>query len=102
MDPVMIELIGGLLAGTVGVLTVMVRTGHLVVLRTRTQTPLTMPMLAVRKPRTASPVRRRSIYPPAKKGRSTATVVKTKRKAKNKSPDATPALSQTPIIASAT
>ena len=103
MDPVIIELMGGMLAGTLGVLTVMLRTGHLtVVLRTRNQTPITMPMLAVRKPRKASPVRRRSISPPTKKGRSNATDVRTRRKAKNKTPDTTPALSQTPVIASAT
>ncbi len=103
MDPVMIEFMGGLLAGTLGVLTVMLRTGHLtVVLRPRNQTPITMPMLVVRKPRKASPVRRRSISPPTKKGRSAATDVRTRRKAKNKTPDATPAPSQTPVIPSAT
>jgi hypothetical protein len=100
MDPVIIELIGGLLAGTLGVLTVMVRTGHLAVLRTRNQTPLTMPMLAIRKPRTASPVRRRRIAPPAKRGRNTATVVKTRRKARNEIHDTTAALGQMPDVAS--
>jgi hypothetical protein len=101
MDPVIIGLMGGLLAGTVGVLTVMVRTGRLtVVLRTRDQTPITMPMLAVRKPRTASPVRRRSISSRAKKERSTATVVRTKRKARNKTHDTPAALGQVPDIAS--
>jgi len=103
MDPVIIELMGGMLAGTLGVLTVMLRTGHLnVVLTTRNQTPRTMPMLAVRKPRKASPVRRRSISPPTKKGRSAATDMRTRTKAKNKTPNTTPALSQTPVIASAT
>src|SRR6266567_3730098 len=87
MDPVMIEFMGGLLAGTLGVLTVMLRTGHLTV---------------VLRPRKASPVRRRSISPPTKKGRSAATDVRTRRKAKNKTPDATPAPSQTPVIPSAT
>jgi len=103
MDPVIIELMGGMLAGTLGVLTVMLRTGHLtLVLRTGNQTPITMPMLAVRKPRTASQVHQRSISPPAKKRRSAATVVRTRRKAKHKAPDTTPALSLTSVIASAT
>src|SRR5260370_29868162 len=103
MDPVIIELMGGMLAGTLGVLTVMLRTGPLnVVLRTRNQTPITMPMLAVRKPRKASPVRRRSISPPTKKRRSTATDIRTRRKAKNNAPDTTPAPRQTPVIVSAT
>src|SRR5712691_11308241 len=102
MDLATFEFLGGLLAGTLGVLTVMLRTGHLtVVLTTRNQTPITMAMLAVIKPRTASPVRRRSISPPTKKGRSTATDVRTRRKAKNKTPEATAALGQMPDIASA-
>ncbi len=102
MDLATFEFLGGLLAGTLGLLTVMIRTGHLtVVLTTGNQTPITMPMLAVRKPRTASPVRRRSISPPTKKGRSTATVVRTRRKAKNKTPEATAALGQMPDIAAA-
>jgi hypothetical protein len=101
MDPVIFEFLG-LLAGTLAVLTVMLRTGHVtVVLRTRHQTPITMPMLAIRKPRSTSSVRRRRNSSRTEKGRSTITVAKKRRKAKNKIPDATTALSLTPGIASA-
>ena len=94
MDPVIFEFLGGLLVGAMA--------GLMVVLRSRHQTPTTMPMLAIRKSRSVSSIRQRRNSRPTEKGRSTVTVARTRRKAMNKTPDATPALSQTPVSASAT
>ena len=94
MDPFIFEFLGGLLVGGM--------TGLMVVLRNKHPSPETMPMLAVRKPRPASSVRRRRTSPGTEKGQSTITVARTGRKARNKTPDATTALSPTPDIASGT
>src|SRR2546427_3272553 len=103
MDPVILELLGGLLAGTLAVLTVVYRTGYLtVVLRPRHPSPKTMPMLAIRKPRSASSVRHRRTSPPTKRGRGRATFARTRRKAKKKTPDATVESSPTTSIAAPT
>jgi len=103
MDPVIFEFLGGLLAGTLVVLTVMFRTGRLtMVLRTRHSSPKKMPMLSIRKPRSASSVRHRKTSPPSRKARSTVTFARTRRKAITRTPDATIAPSQTPNIAFAT
>jgi hypothetical protein len=93
MDPFIFEFIGGLLVGGMA--------GLMVLSRNRHQSTETMPMLKVRKPRSASSVRHRRNSQPIEKGHRTVTVARTRRKAKNKTPDATP-LSQTPVIASAT
>jgi len=102
MDPVILEFVGGILAGTLVVLTVMFRTGHLtMVLRTSPASPKKMPMLAIRKTRSVSS-RHRKISAPSRKGQSTVSVARTRRKARTKTPEATIAPSQTPNIASAT
>ena len=94
MDLVIFEFLGGLLVGGMA--------GLMVVLRNRHPLPETMPILAIRSPRSASSVRRRRNSQPTEKGHRTVTVVRTRRKAKNKTRDATPAPSQAPVIASAT
>jgi hypothetical protein len=94
MDPVIFEFLGGLLVGGMA--------GLMVLFRNRPPSTETMPMLKVRKPRSASSVRRRRNSPTAERGRSHITVAGTRRKAKNKTPEATGALSQTPDTASAT
>ncbi len=94
MDPVIFEFLGGLLVGGMA--------GLMVVLRNRRPLPETMPILAIRSPRLASSVRRRRNSQPTEKGHRTVTIARTRRKAKNKTRDATPALSQAPVIASAT
>ncbi|HWY28997.1 MAG TPA: hypothetical protein VNW25_07040 [Candidatus Sulfotelmatobacter sp.] len=93
MDPVIFEFIGGILVGSFG--------GLMVVLRNRRPSPETMPTLTIRKPRSASSGRRRRNSPLTKRGRTTITVAKMGRKAKNKTPN-TVALSQTPVVGSAT
>ncbi len=94
MDPVIFEFLGGMLVGAMA--------GLMVMLRTRHPSPETMPMLAIRKPRSALSVRRQRNSPSTERGRSTITVARTKRKAKNKTPDATAVSSQTLDIVSAT
>src|SRR5207245_11062545 len=61
-----------------------------------------MPMLAIRKPRSASSVNHRRTSPPTKKGRGKIPFARTRRKAKTKTLDATVESSQTPNIAVAT
>jgi len=103
MDPVILEFLGGLLAGTLVMLTVVFRTGHLTMtLRTRHSSPKKMPILTIRKTRSVSPVHHRKTSPPSRKGRSTVTFARTKRIAKTKTPEAPIAPTQTPNIASAT
>jgi hypothetical protein len=103
MDPAIFEFLGGLLAGTLLVLTVVFRTGHLtIVLRTRHSSLKKMPMLTIRKTGSRSSVRRRKTSPHNRKGPSTVTFAGTRRKARTKTPNATIAPSQTPGIASAT
>ncbi len=94
MDPVIFEFLGGLLVGGMA--------GLMVLSRNRRPLTETMPLLQVRKARSASSVRRRKKSPIAERGGNNITVARTRKKAKNKTPDATPALSQTPVIASAT
>ena len=94
MDPVIFEFLGGLLAGGMA--------GLMVVLRNRHPLPETMPMLAVRTSRSALSTHRRRTSRPAEKGRNSITVARTRRRAKNKTLEPTPALSQTPNIATAT
>src|SRR2546425_1252247 len=94
MDPVIFEFLGGILVGGMA--------GMMVLFRNRRPSTETMPVLQARKPKSASSVRRRKKSPTAEKGRNNITVARTRRKAKKKTPDATPALSPTPVIASAT
>jgi hypothetical protein len=92
MDPVIFEFLGGLLVGAMA--------GLMVVLRSRHRTPITMPMLAIRKSRSVSLIRQRRNSRPKEKGRGTVTVARTRRKAKNKTSNTTAALSPTPDVAS--
>src|SRR2546422_8209245 len=94
MDPIIFEFLGGLLGGALAGLTI--------VLRTRHPSPKTMPMLAIRKPRSASAANHRRTSPPTKRGRGTIPFARTRRKAKKKTPDASVELSKTPNIAAAT
>ncbi len=94
MDPVIFEFLGGLLVGGMA--------GLMVLFRNRQLSTETMPMLKVRKLRSASSVRNRRNSQPKGKGRIALTVARKRRKAKNKTPEATGALSQTPDTASAT
>jgi hypothetical protein len=94
MDPVIFEFLGGVLLGGMA--------GLMVVLRNRHPLPETMPMLAIRSPRSASSTRRHRTLQPTEKGHSTVTVARKRKKAKNKSPNATAESVQTPITASAT
>jgi hypothetical protein len=94
MDPVIFEFLGGVLVGGMA--------GLMVVLRNRHSLPETMPMLAIRSPRSASSDRRQRNPQPTEKGHSTGAVARKRKKAKNKNPTATAASSQTPVIASAT
>jgi len=94
MDPIIFEFLGGLLGGALAGLTI--------VLRTRHPSPKTMPMLAIRKPRSASSVNHRRTSPPTKKGRGKIPFARTRRKAKTKTLEATVESSQTPSIAVAT
>src|SRR5437899_3178171 len=94
MDPIIFEFLGGLLGGALAGLTI--------VLRTRHPSPKTMPMLAIRKPKSASSVRHRRTPPPTKRGRGPITFARTRRKTKTKTPDATVESNQTPNIAAAT
>src|SRR6267143_5570212 len=94
MDPVIFEFLGGLIVGGMA--------GVMVLFRNRRPSTETMPMLQLRKSKSASSVRRRKKSPTAERGRNNITVARTRRKAKKKTPDATPALSQTPNIATAT
>jgi hypothetical protein len=93
MDPVIFEFLGGILVGSFA--------GLMVVLRNRRPSPETMPMITIRKPRSVSSGRRRRNSPLTKRGGSAITVAKMGRRAKNKTPN-TVALSQTPVVASAT
>jgi len=92
MDPIIFEFLGGLLVGAMA--------GLMVVLRIRRPTPATMPILAVRKTRSAASVHRRRTSPT--RDRTTAISAKTRRKAKTKTPDVTIAPSQTPSTTQAT
>jgi hypothetical protein len=93
MDPIIIEFLGGLLAGALAGLAMMT-----LVLRTRHPSPTTMPMLTIKKPRSASSVRRRRTSSPADRGPRTITFARTRRKAKTKTLVATVESSQTPNI----
>ena len=93
MDPVIFEFIGGLLVGAFA--------GLMVILRNKRPSPEIMPMLAVRTSRSASSNRRRSTSPHTGKGQNTVAITRTRRKAKNKAPNPTAALSQTPEMTSA-
>ncbi len=94
MDIVIFEFLGGLIGGAL--------TGLTVVLRTRHQTPKTMPMLAIRKPRSISSVRRRRNSSPAGEGRRTVMLASARRKAKKGALVAIAEPSQAPNIAVAT
>jgi hypothetical protein len=95
--------LGGLLAGTLLLLTVVFRTGHLtVVLGTRRQTPKAMPTLAMRKPRSPSSVRRRRRNSPEpQRGRNRVGFAKTSKRARTKTRQISEP-SQTEIIPTAT
>jgi len=93
MDPIIFEFLGGLLAGAM--------TGLMVVLRIRHPAPNTMPILAVRKTRSAASAHRRRTSP-STRDRTTVTSAKTRRRAKTKTPDTAIASSQTPSTVSAT
>ena len=75
--------------------------GLMAVFRIRHQTPKTMPMLAVRKLRSASPARRRRSSTRPNRRRNNIGLTRTIRKAKMKTPRATPEPSQTPDIPAA-
>ena len=92
MDPVIFEFVGGVLVGGMACL--------MVVLRNRHPLPETMPMLAIRSPRSSSSTRRQKTPQPPEKRHSTSTVARKRKKAKNKNPIATPASSHTPITPS--
>ena len=94
MDPVIFEFLGGLLVGGMA--------GLMVLSRNRHPSTETMPMLKVRKLRSASSVRHRRNSQPKGNGRIALTVTRKRKKAKNTSPTATAASSQTPVIAYAT
>jgi len=94
MDPVLFEFLGGILVGSFG--------GLMMMLRNRHTLPETMPILAVRSPRSARPTHRQRQSEPTGKGHNTLTVARKRKKAKNKNPTATTAPSQTPVTASAT
>ncbi len=88
MDPVIFEFLGGLLGGALAGLIVMRRTGH--------RAPRTIPMLAVRKPRSASSVNRRRTSPRPERVPNTIAFARLNRNAKTKTPRAAPQTSQTP------
>ena len=70
--------------------------GLMAVFRVRHQTPKTMPMLAVRKPRKASPARRRRSSTRPSRRRNNIGLTRTPRKAKMKTPRAAPEPIKTP------
>ena len=94
MDPVIFEFLGGLLVGAFA--------GLMVVLRSKHPTPKIIPMLTLRTPRLSSSTRGRRSSSPKGKGRTTVSVARTRRKAKNKTLDATSAPSQIPNTTLAT
>jgi hypothetical protein len=103
MDPIIFEFLGALVAGTLAVLTMVFRSGHLtMLLRTIHSSPKKMPILAIRKTRSVSSAHHRKTSPPSRRGRSTATFAGRRKKARTKTPDATIAPFQTPSTASAT
>lgn len=91
MDPIIFEFLGGLLLGAMA--------GLMVVLRIKHPAQKMMPMLAIKKTRSAVLVHRRRT--PHTRDRSSVTFGKTRRKAKTKTPDVIPS-SQTPNTAPAT
>jgi hypothetical protein len=93
MDPIIFEFLGGLLIGAIA--------GLMVVLRFRHQVPNAMPILAVKKTRSALSVHRRRTSL-STRHRTTVISAKARRKAKTKTPEAPIAPSQTPSVASAT
>ncbi|SRR5712692_3043292 len=100
MDLVIFEFLAGLIAGTLAVLTVVFRTGHLtMILRPVHSSPKKMPMLAVRKTRSVSSVHHRKTSPPRGKGRSRLSSAGTRRKPRTKTHDLLVAPSQMPNIA---
>ncbi len=93
MDPIIFEFLGGLLVGAMA--------GLMVVLRIKHPAPKMMPMLAVKKTRSARLVHRRKTSPPTR-DRTTVTSGKTRRKGKSKTPEAAIAQSPAPSTAIAT
>jgi hypothetical protein len=89
MDPLIFEFLGGLFGGALAGLTI--------VLRTRHPPPKTIPMLAVRKPRSASSVRRRRTSAFAEKGSRTISL-RNRKKARTKAPVVAVETSQAPTI----
>jgi hypothetical protein len=75
--------------------------GLMVVLRARHRAPNMMPVLALRKTRSASSVHRRRTSPPTR-NRSIVTFARTRKRAKTKPVEPTISSSQTPSVASAT
>jgi uncharacterized membrane protein len=94
MDPIIFEFLGGLLVGAMA--------GLMVVLRIKHPAPKMMPMLAVKRTRSARLVRRRKTS--RIRDRSTVTFAKRRKKAKTKAPDAmipsSPTLNTLPATAS--
>ncbi|HEV2119028.1 MAG TPA: hypothetical protein VGS11_02810 [Candidatus Bathyarchaeia archaeon] len=79
MEPIIFEFLGGLLAGAM--------VGLMVVLRIKHSAPKMMPVLAIKKAR-LSPVLAHHRKTSHTKGRGTVTVAKTRKRAKTKTPDA--------------
>jgi len=75
--------------------------GLMAVFRIRHQTPKTMPMLEVRKPRSASPARHRRSSTRPNRRRNNISLTRTSRKAKMKTPRAIRKPSQAPDIPAA-
>ena len=94
LDLIIFEFLGGLLGGALAGLTI--------VLRTRHPSPKTMPMLAIRKPKSASSVHHGRTSPTTKRGRGTLTFARTRRRSKTKTLEATVEPSQTPNIPTVT
>ena len=92
MDPIIFEFLGGLLVGAFA--------GLMVVLRNKYPARERLPMLAVRTARASSSSHGRRTPSPKRKGRTTVSIAKTRRKDKNKTSDATVTPSRTPEMAS--
>ena len=90
MDPLIFEFLGGLFGGALAGLTI--------VLRTRHPSSKTRPMLAVRKPKPASSVRRRRNSALLEKGSRTISLGRNRKKAKTKALVVAVEQSQAPTI----
>ena len=93
MHPVIFKILGRQVGSSLA--------GLMAVFRVRHQTPKTMPMLTVRKPRSASPARRRRSSTRPNRRRNNISLTRTTRKAKMRTPRATPEPSRAPDIPAA-